>query len=331
MAPCPPARRFSVTLYGPGRCEEVPARDIDEAMGMVGRGPVAWVRACGPLEAEEAARLAGHMKLPAAMARELEARQIGRPRALEDRQHVMLSMNVISFRRGEGLATSMPFRMLMGRDCIITIENRRFERIGSLDEMKDGEPDLLSSGPDHLFCDFLEMVVDEHYAASEALGERLELVFDGVMAAGAQTPLDEVQRLRRSLSAMRRTLWPLREAVGMLSRSGGLITPKSSERLRISYDHIVELMDIVSSYREALSDMVEIYQTSVSNELGRVLRLLTMISVIFAPLTFIVGFYSMNFTNLPGVGHDMGYIALAGTLAAVAVGMWAVLRKRYWF
>ena len=131
---------------------------------------------------------------------------------------------------------------------------------------------------------------------------------------------------------LRRFLWPQRELVSQLNRDErGFFTPESKVYLRDCYDHAMQMMDLVETYREMAGNLLELYLSSMSNRLNEAMRVLTVISTIFIPLSFLVGVYGMNFEFMPELKWRWGYPAVWGVIVTVAVSMLVLFRKKRWF
>jgi magnesium transporter len=144
-------------------------------------------------------------------------------------------------------------------------------------------------------------------------------------------PVGSLHEHKRTLTQIRRTVWPLRDVVNlMLHEEAGMIRKETKIYLRDCYDHSVQLMDVVESYRDVLSGLTEVHISSIGLRTNEIMRVLTVITVIFIPLTFIAGVYGMNFTHMPELSEPWGYFACLGLMLAVAIGQIAYFKKRRW-
>lgn len=153
-----------------------------------------------------------------------------------------------------------------------------------------------------------------------------------------QKTLAKIHDLRRELLMLRRYIWPQRTAVNNLIRDGeGVLHPDNRIYLQDCYDHIVQILDILETYREVSSSLMDVYLSSVSNRMNDVMKLLTVIATIFIPLTFIAGVYGMNFNantsplNMPELGWYWGYPACLGLMAVIAIALFFFFWRQGWF
>lgn len=197
---------------------------------------------------------------------------------------------------------------------------------------------MRSFGADYLMYSLLDFVVDRAFPILETFGLRLEALEETILEFADKQSLGKIHQTRRELILLRRTLWPQREVINQLLRDGSpLIREETHVYLRDCYDHTVQVMDLLETYREMVSSLLEIYLSSVSNRMNDVMRVLTVIATIFIPLTFIVGVYGMNFDrgagplNMPELGQPFGYLIVWIVMLFIAVGMVLFFRSRKWF
>ncbi|NQT51244.1 magnesium/cobalt transporter CorA, partial [bacterium] len=148
-------------------------------------------------------------------------------------------------------------------------------------------------------------------------------------------PTVEVQQrihaVKRELAALRRVVWPLREVASELQREEtGVIAAPVRAYMRDVYDHTIQVMDILETYREMAGGLNELYMSAVSNRMNEIMKVLTIIATIFIPLTFIAGVYGMNFEKMPELKWEWGYPAIWGVMILLAVVMLAIFRHAGW-
>jgi magnesium transporter len=136
--------------------------------------------------------------------------------------------------------------------------------------------------------------------------------------------------MTRQIAHLRKSLWPLREVVSGLQRERDLVSEGTGIYLRDLYDHTVQIIDQVETYRDTIAGMLEMYLSSLSNRMNEVMKVLTIIATIFIPLTFIAGVYGMNFEHMPELAWRWGYLAVWGVMAVVAAGMLVYFRRKKW-
>jgi magnesium transporter len=192
-------------------------------------------------------------------------------------------------------------------------------------------------GVDHLMYSLLDTLVDGYFPVLEDFGEYLEFIQDETLLRQRTEALVAIQRAKHELLGLRRAVWPLREIFNVLMRDdNNNVTPPVTHYLRDCYDHVVMLIDMVETYREMASDLMDAYMSAVSNRLNSVMKILTVIATVFMPLTFIVGLYGMNFRtdvspwNMPELTWPYGYVFCWAVMIATVIGMLIYFWKLGW-
>ena len=186
-------------------------------------------------------------------------------------------------------------------------------------------------GADYLAYAMLDGIVDNYFAVLEKLGEQIELLEEEVVTDPKPETLQRIHYFKREMLYIRRCVWPLREVVAALAkRESDLIKESTEIFLRDVYDHVVQIIDTIETFREMLSSMLDIYLSSLSNRLNQVMKVLTIIATIFIPLTFIVGLYGMNFKYMPELEWQWGYPFVLTIMISVVCIMLFFFRKRKW-
>ena len=199
------------------------------------------------------------------------------------------------------------------------------------ERIRSGKGLIRKMGSDYLAYSLIDTIVDNYFLMLENLGERIELLEEELVAHPTTATLQEIQRIKYQMVLVRRAVWPLREVIGGLGRKESPLIKETTEiYLRDVYDHTVQVMDTIETYREMLSGMLDIYLSSVSNRLNSVMKVLTIIATIFMPLTFIAGIYGMNFKYMPELEWRWGYPAVWLIVVIIGISMLIYFRKRKW-
>jgi len=199
------------------------------------------------------------------------------------------------------------------------------------ERIRSGKGLIRKMGSDYLAYSLIDTIVDNYFLMLENLGERIELLEEELVAHPTTATLQEIQRIKYQMVFVRRAVWPLREVIGGLGRKESPLIKETTEiYLRDVYDHTVQVMDTVETYREMLSGMLDIYLSSVSNRLNSVMKVLTIIATIFMPLTFIAGIYGMNFKHMPELEWRWGYAALWLIVVIIGISMLIYFKRKKW-
>ena len=214
------------------------------------------------------------------------------------------------------------------KDCFLPVRRRIQYNKGSIREM----------GADYLAYALWDAIIDGFFPVLEIYGEKIEDLEDEVIFNPSNSSLADVYQIKRELLALRRAIWPQRNALNTLIRDGSsVIDPEILIFLRDCYDHTVQIIDIIETYRELASSLTDIYLSAISNKMNEVMKLLTVISSIFIPLTFIAGIYGMNFNpdaspcNMPELNWYWGYPFCWALMITTAAALVCFFWRRGWF
>lgn len=214
------------------------------------------------------------------------------------------------------------------KDCLKPVRRRIKFNKGSIRDM----------GADYLAYALWDAIIDGFFPVLEVYGEKIEDLEDEVIFNPSNHSLAKVYQIKRELLALRRAIWPQRNALNTLIRDGSsVIDPEILVFLRDCYDHTVQIIDIIETYRELASSLTDIYLSSISNKMNEIMKLLTVISSIFIPLTFIAGIYGMNFNpnvspyNMPELEWYWGYPLCWALMITIAGGLILFFWRRGWF
>ena len=192
-------------------------------------------------------------------------------------------------------------------------------------------------GADYLAYALIDALVDEFFPILEKLGERIEDLEEAVLEEPTRETLQEIRQVKRDLLLLRRAAWPQREVIhGMQREDSRLVRKETRLYLRDLYDHTIQIMDMIDTYRDLAAGMLEIYLSTLSNRMNEIMKVLTIMATIFIPLTFIAGLYGMNFNtqasrwNMPELTWPYGYPLVLGMMALTAIGLLLYFRRRKW-
>jgi len=185
---------------------------------------------------------------------------------------------------------------------------------------------------DYLCYRLLDAIVDNYFVVLEVIGDRLEEIESEIIQEPQKKSIQKIHELKRELIYLRKITWPLREVINNFHRGEhALINQTTKVYLRDLYDHTVQVIDTIETYRDWLSGLEDLYLSSLSNKMNEVMKILTMIATLFIPLTFIVGLYGMNFKFMPELEWRWGYPFVWGIMITLTVFMIIYFKKKKWF
>ncbi|MEO6980102.1 MAG: magnesium/cobalt transporter CorA, partial [Mucilaginibacter sp.] len=221
-----------------------------------------------------------------------------RPKFDEYDDYVFAVSRMIQFSKDYEL-TNHQFSALVKDNIIITFEETHEENFeGVKNRLKVGKGAIRTAGAGYMCYALTDTILDCYFALLAKLGDQLDIVEDRLYASADKTIMYDVQQLKRTLIVLRRSCWPERDKINdMLRTESPLINAEVKMFLKDAYDHCIQIMDLIESYKEITSSVMDIYLSMVSNRMNEIMKVLTIISVIFIPLTFIAGVYGMNFSR----------------------------------
>lgn len=233
---------------------------------------------------------------------------------------------------------SVQLAMFLGADFLLTFHEGStdcFEPVRT--RLRKNLGRIRGAGPDYLAYALIDIVVDEFYPILEIHGEELETLEAAVVSSPDPSQINRLHALKRDLLDIRRIIWPTREMLSSLVHDESpFIKAPTAHYFRDAYDHTIQLMDVVETYREIASGLLDIYLSSVSARLNEVMKVLTIIATIFIPLSFITGLFGMNFDrnaspwNMPELGWRFGYPMALLFMAAIAAALVLYFWRKGW-
>ncbi|MBW4568184.1 MAG: magnesium/cobalt transporter CorA [Tolypothrix carrinoi HA7290-LM1] len=254
-------------------------------------------------------------------------------------QLVIISRMVVPKERVCGFYSEQ-VSLVLGKYYLLTVQEEPEHDCleGVRSRIDKGKGIIRSSGADYLAYTLLDAIIDGFFPVLELYGDRIEELEEEVIINPSPKTLQKIYQIRRELLQLRRAIWPQRDAINSLIREGNdLISDEVRIYLRDCYDHAVQVMDMVETYRELASGLMDVYLSAVSNRMNEVMKFLTVMSSIFIPLTFVAGIYGMNFDtekspwNMPELEWYWGYPLCLAAMAAIAGGLIFVFWQRGWF
>jgi magnesium transporter len=219
----------------------------------------------------------------------------------------------------EGLVIS--FQEAEGGDAFDLIRTR----------IRQGKGRIRRMGSDYLAYALVDAVVDCYFTILERIGDKLESLEDELLADPGKETMNRLHHMKREMIHLRKAVWPMRELIANMERSETeLIKDSTDIYLRDLHDHAIRVIDSVETYRDLLSGMMDIYLSSVSNKMNEVMKVLTIITTIFVPVTFIAGVYGMNFDYMPELRYKWGYPICLSVMFIVIIMLLFYFRRKKW-
>ena len=253
-----------------------------------------------------------------------------RPKFEDYDTYILAIMKMITYEKGvkpEQLSivltdnTVISFQEPSGGDAFDIIRDRLRHSKGRVRKL----------GADYLFYALMDAVVDYYFHVIEIIGDQVEVIEEEIMNKPKKESLNELYRMKREVIFLRKQVWPLRDMIANLVRSDSkFITPSTQLFLRDIQDHSTRIIDTVETYRDLLSGIMDIYLSTNANKMNEVMKVLTIMSSIFIPVTFIAGVYGMNFEFMPELKSPYGYAAVWAVMLSVIGSLIFYFKRKKW-
>jgi magnesium transporter len=327
--------RVTVMDYGPDHLEEKVVTRVEELIAYRDSPTVTWINVDGLHDVALVEAIGKHFGFhPLALEDILNCGQ--RPKIEDYGNHHFLVMK--SLIHGGRLDTEQISFFLAG-NFVITFQEIPGDSFEAVRErIRRGKGLIRKSGPDYLAYALIDALVDEFFPVLERFGEQIEALEAELLINPSRRTIQEVHRIKRELLMLRRTAWPERDVISAMQREeSDVIHRETQVFLRDCYDHAIQIIDMIETYRDLAAGMLDIYLSSVSNRMNEIMKVLTIISTIFIPLNFIAGLYGMNFhtgsehpLNMPELDWPWGYPFALGMMATVAVLLVYYFKRKGW-
>ncbi len=323
--------RIRIIDFDQERIEEIEAESVEDFFPFAERPTVTWINIDGLHDVAVIEKIGKHFDVhPLVLEDILNTGQRPKVEEFEHYIYVVLKMFFIDREKVETHAEQLS--LILGPNYLISFQ----ERVGDVFEpvrerLRKGKGRVRKSGSDYLGYALLDAVVDNYFGILELFGEKIEGIEEELVSDATPSTLQTIHALKRELLFMRKSIWPLREAIGSLEHGeSGLIREGTRVYLGDVRDHAVQVMDTIETFRDMVSGMLDIYLSSVSNRMNEVMKILTLIATLFIPLSFFAGVYGMNFEYMPELKWKFGYPLFWVAVVSVAIGMGIYFRRRKW-
>ena len=231
--------------------------------------------------------------------------------------------------------------MFLGRHLLITIQEAAGDDVFDpvRERLRSGRGFIRKSNSDYLAYALLDTVIDHYFPVLESLGDTIEVLEDQVLTRPSKDCVNRIHHAKRTLMQLRRYVWPVRDVVtSLMHDDSGVVSDHTKVFLRDCYDHTVQIMDLVETYRDVTSGLMDLYLSAVGMRTNEIMRVLTIMSSIFIPLTFVAGVYGMNFSggdgdrplNMPELYHPYGYPICLAVMVLIAIGQIIFFKRKRW-
>jgi magnesium transporter len=325
---------ISVFVYNEAHLEEKDITTLPEALALRRPDCITWINITGLADTGTIAEIGRHFDIHALVLEDI-LHVAQRPKCEDYGDYLFVVARMLDSTARPGRTPEISGEQvscILGKDYLITFQERPGDVFDAVrNRLRQSKGQVRQMGPDYLAYALLDAIVDNYFVILERIGEDSEAIEEALVENPSEAMMHRIHAMKRLMITLRRAIWPLREAVGILERGDTpLITKRSRIYYRDLYDHTIQVMDVVESLRDVAGGMLDTYLSALSNRMNNVMKVLTIIATIFIPLTFIAGIYGMNFEYMPELQQPWAYPATLLVMLATAAVMLLFFRRKHW-
>ncbi|WP_022666909.1 magnesium/cobalt transporter CorA [Desulfospira joergensenii] len=255
-----------------------------------------------------------------------------RPKAEDFDDYLYVVFKQLTYDGSKERVGAEQISLIVGQNFLISFQETGRDYFKPVRErIRDGKGRIRKHGSGYLAYALMDASVDDYYNILSTVGDKIEDLEQDLLDNPEPSCLDQIHKSKREMIFFRKQVWPVREVLSKLMKSDSALLHESTDIfLADVYDHIIHVIDIIESFRELLSSMLDLYLSTVSNRMNEVMKVLTIIATIFIPLTFLAGIYGMNFEFMPELKWKWGYYILLVIMAGIGGIMVGYFKRKKW-
>ena len=328
--------KIKVIDYNETQFQERELKGAEECFPFKDTKTVSWINIDGIHETELIEKIGRHYDLHPLILEDI-VNTVQRPKYEDFERYLFIVIKMLYHDQKEIKTEQVSF--VLGDNFVLSFQEQEGDVFNAVRErIRNAKGRIRSMGPDYLAYSLLDSIVDNYFIILEGVGERIEEVEEELLSNPTPKTLSQINKLKSDTVFLRKAIWPLRDVISGLERADSSLIKKSTYVfLRDVYDHAVQVIDSVETFRDMISGKLDIYLSSLSNKMNEVMKVLTIIATIFIPITFIAGIYGMNFNpdvspfNMPELNWRYGYFAVWGVMCAAVMIMVFYFKRKKWF
>jgi len=323
--------KITIMDYDEAHFQEKETKTIEECLLFKDKPTVTWINIDGLHQVEILERLGECYGLhPLVLEDILNTDQ--RPKMEDYGEYLFIVLRMLNYNDKSSEIEAEQISLILGTNFVLSFQEKEGDTFNPIRErIRNSKGRIRRMGADYLSYSLLDSIVDNYFIILEKLGEKIEFLEDELVTRPTPETLQIIHHLKREMIYLRKAVWPLREVIGNLERGEPpLVKETIRVYLRDVYDHTIQVIDTIETFRDMVSGMLDIYLSSISNRLNAVMKVLTIIATIFMPLTFLAGIYGMNFKYMPELEWRWSYPVVWLIMVGIGVSMLLYFRKKKW-
>lgn len=325
--------RAKITLidYDEKQYQKKEVQSIEACLPFKGKPTVTWINIDGLFDVELIEKTGELFSFHSLLLEDI-LNTSQRPKYEDFGDFIYIVLRMLEYVEQDNEVISEQVSVILGNNFVISFQEKEgdvFEPIRK--RIVNNKGRVRKMHADYLAYSLIDTVVDNYFVILEKLGEQIESLEEKLVTSPNPDMLQIIHHLKREMILLRKSVWPLREMVSSWQRNESpLINKSTTVYLNDVYDHTIQVIDTVETFRDMVSGMLDIYLSSVSNRMNEVMKVLTIIATIFIPLTFIAGIYGMNFEYMPELKWRFGYFTVWGLILVIFVSMLVYFKRKKW-
>jgi len=322
--------KVTVIDYDASRYEEKQVETVEECFPYRDTETVTWINIDGLTNVDVIEKIGQCFSLhPLILEDLLNTEQ--RPKMEDLETYLYLTIKMLTIGKQTQEVNVEHVSIILGPNYLISFQESAGDVFDPVRQRIRREGRIRKFGPDYLAYALIDDIVDNYFLVMEKLEERVEALEQELVEEASRQSLTKINKLKKDMIFLRKAVWPLREMINSMERSDSpLVREETHIYLRDVYDHNIQVIDTLETFRDMVSGMIDIYLSSLSYKMNEIMKVLTLIATIFIPLTFVTGIYGMNFEYMPELRYPFGYFIVWAVMIGVVLVMLAYFRKRQW-
>ena len=324
--------KITVINYNKDQFQEKEISSIEEAIPFLDAQSNTWINVEGIHDVDFIKKFESHFQIhPLTLEDIVNSGQ--RPKVEEFDGYVYIVLKFLHYHEEENKISSEQVSLVFGQNFLISFQEGSGTIFpGVRERINKGKGRIRKLECDYLAYALVDAIVDNYFLILEKIGEKIEKLEEDIIEGPTPKTLQIIHNMKREIIYMRKQVWPIRELINGIRKGDYSLIKESTEIFfRDVYDHTIQIIDTIESYRDILSGMTDLYLSTISHKMNEVMKVLTIIATIFIPITFIAGIYGMNFKYMPELEWRWGYFSVWLIMCVLIVGMLSYFKKKKWF
>lgn len=324
--------KISVVQYSKESFAENDDISIQEAFQYVSPSHITWINVQGIHDTEIIDTIGQHFGMHTLVMEDV-LNTTQRAKLDDFKDYLYIVLRLLNYNSEKEEVDGEQISILFKQELVITFQESHKDVFrGIRERIRKPNTKIREMGSDYLCYTIIDWIVDQYFAVLEKVDDRLESLEDDLLNNPSTQILLTIERTRREVILLRKSVWPIRDLISHFNRiESSLVHESSKVFMRDVYDHTIQLIDTIESFRDIVSGMLDLYLSNLTQRTNEIMKVLTVVSTIFVPLTFLASLYGMNFDNIPELHAEYGYFILLSLMVLIATGMIIYFRKKKWF